>query len=109
LSLILLVSGCGMSEDAFFESLYAEQCAYEFACQPGISEEAYGDEAGCQDVYGPYIEDGLTYFEGCRFDSGAARDCLKTLRNMGCVSDASGFDPLLDTCDPYEIWTCEVE
>jgi hypothetical protein len=51
----------------------------------------------------------MAYFDGCQFDSGGARDCLKTLKDMGCVTDANGFDSLLDTCDPYTIWTCETE
>lgn len=109
LSLSLATGGCGMDDQSFLEDLYAEQCAYEFACQPGISEQAYGDEEGCKEVYAPYIEDGVAYFEGCRLESKAARDCLKTLQELDCVAEAGEFDPLFDACDVYEIWTCESE
>lgn len=108
-SLSLAAGGCGMDGQSFLEDLYAEQCTYEFACQPGMAEQAYGDEDGCQEVYAPYVETGVAFFEGCQFESKAARECLKMLSDFNCVASAGEFDPLLDVCDVYEIWTCEAE
>ncbi len=99
-----LTTACGLTEKGFLKKLYKEKCAYEFSCYGEAAGTSWGSEDACRDAYEPVVDDGLEFFDGCKYDSKEAKDCLKVMKDAEC--GPTGQAAITTSCDVTTIWQC---
>ncbi len=88
LTLLVLLTACGVSEEEFLEEYVAASCDVLVDCEDaGIS---FVDATGCRTTYEGFVEADT---DDCDYDPKAARKCLREMAEPTCkvlTSDRRG-------------------
>lgn len=96
---------CKMERDEFIEKLAQTSCELSEECSPDEFGATFDDTEECVNFYVGFMGLMPDEEDGCNYDAGAARDCLKEAKAATC----DDYDDEIPACD--EVFTgdgCEL-
>jgi hypothetical protein len=101
MTVLLLLLGCGTSENHYWKEQADIWCDKKKKCDGQGFDDEFDSKGDCKDEKLKEWDATRTSLEDCDFDGGAAGDCLSGQRNQDC--EEWGID-VVDGCN--EVYDC---
>ena len=102
--LIVIATGCGLSEAKLYKKLGKHGCEKAFECDAEGAEAAFGTETACLSDFETEASETRKTYRACKYKRKKARKYVRKYKKVECTVSSSDADELADLWD--EVYDC---
>jgi hypothetical protein len=91
---VVVSTGCGISEDHFYDKVRKIGCERAFECEPEDAQAQWANEDACVDAFSDAVGDARVAKLGCTYKRKKARKYLRAYKRIDCEAAASELEEL---------------